>query len=325
MSFSHAWNVLKTLDAFPCAQPNPIIIALTFVPAAAPALFEYAGMTCRDILKAKLGRQAPCGRQLHLKAIKAIPPSAVGVAKTLLKFEAAASRLGNAFLIADLASDTVARWTTLAYQLNGCPDALVGTTWQGEWNAPGTLLPNVPTIIGGSVTHESGTPGVAWPTGCVLPAKWYYSGEFKVEARSLHTGFPVGLQTWVHRVGVSGYDFPADETPAGLPGANVASHTYLKTQNDDEHAPHNYVYMAMSSETAQIVNFTATGQASPIEPNNWALSMLSCFNDLTHKTIKNPAGRNKVSSFPPGTPKFISSAVPRAARGAPGGKPRTKN
>lgn len=326
MSFSGTYNLTTQFAAFPCAQPDPVIMAVTLVPAIAPALFDYAGLTCRDIIKARMGHQAPCGRALKGPLVKAIPPAWVNTATGLMKFEAAFSRIGNAFLIADLASDTVARWTTLAYQLERCPDALDGATWQITRGAPEFLLANVPTIVGGLIRHEKGHPGIAWGTGAIVPDGWHFTSEWTVSAISPFTGRSVSLKTWVQRQTPPTYDYPATFVPPGLFHSSTEAHNLFTVQNKGFHGTTVYTYYAMAGEDALTTDVTATCQATPFDQANWTLSPLSCFRDLTSQHIPNPAGRNRGGTAPTIVEKLVTSffSGPQPKRGPPGGKPRSK-
>lgn len=324
MSWSHTYNITTAMAAFPCAQPNPIIMAVTLVPAIAPALLEYAGFGCRDIMKFRVGIGAPCGRALKGDLQKAIPPKYTNAVGNILKFEHAFSQVGNAFLIADLVSDTVARWTTLAYQLSGCPDALDHAAWQGEWSAAAAILPNTPTAVGGRIVNQSGITGVAWPTGAIVPTKWYYTGEFNVTAVDIINGQSVGIKMWVEKTSPHHYDFPALNYKPGYGIVNLNSHYFLpETQNNDV-GPAQYTYMVETDRLCLIDSFTASGQASPFPMAEWALSPLSCITSLGAERIVNPQGRNRTSRKPTVAEALLKPILPEARRGPRGGKPRSK-
>lgn len=324
MGWEHTYNVTKAIAAFPCAQPNPIILAVTIVPAIAPALFEWAGFGCRDILKFRLGHGVPCGRAMKGQVAKAIPPSFRSAAGTLMKFEHAFSYAGQMFLLSDLASDFVARWTTLAYQLNECPDALDGAAWQVEWTAPAALLPGVPTPVGGRITHETGRPGIAWPTGAIVPNDWYFQAEFTASAIGLYDRLPAQLTTWIQRTSPNPYDYPGQTHPTGYYFQHPEYHYFLHEVQNDTHGSAQYTYMVMSDRLALVDSFKASAQASPGPMADWTLSPLSCFRDLLSEHVPNPAGRNKRSGQPGMLDKFVRQNAPRPRRGPPGGKPRSR-
>lgn len=325
MSWESNSNFVNQVMAFPCAKPNPIIIALTFLPAVLPALLDYAGMTCRDIMKARLGHQAPCGRMLHGQFAKAIPPELKGFTGTLLKFEAALSRIGNYWLIADLISDTAARWTSLAYKLSGCPDIFEGAAWQIRPGAPQALLAGVPTILGGLIRDEVGQPGIAWPTGAVVPAKWYFSSEFSAKAKAFREDRPVEITIYLHQGGTHPYDFPGHHTPPTYGWMELSAHDYQEAHNQDEHNPTQYTYMGIADETCLMYEFTATCQATPFPQIGFGLEPLACFKDLTNPLRIDPAGRNYHAKLPTAVAKFVKDYAPAPRRGPPKGKPRTIN
>lgn len=324
MGFLHTYNITKTLAAFPCAQPNPIIIALTAVPAIAPALFEWAGFGCRDVLKFRMGRGAPCGRAMKGQVAGAIPPAFRGLAGTLLKWEHHFSYAGQMFLLADLISDTVARWTTLAYQLEGCPDALDGAAWQVRYQTAGRLEAGHPTPIGGEVVNLKGRGGIAWPEGAVVPSDWYFSADWQCTAVDFYDRTPAGLTLWIRRTSPFVYDYPAQRFGGGYPFVQFNPHYFLPEQHNDTHGPAQYTYMAMSDRTALIDSFSATCQATPFPQADWALNPLSCFSSLASERIPDPAGRNPRSRQPTMADRFLGTALPKPVRGPPGGKPRSK-
>lgn len=324
MSWSHTYNITKSIAAFPCAQPNPIIIALTLVPAIAPALLEWASFGCRDILKFRLGKGAPCGRAMRAQVAKAVPPSLVNVVQKLMKWEHHFSFAGQMFLLSDLAADTTARWTTLAYQMSGCPDALDGAAWQVQQGAPEALIPNVPTVLGGIIVNETGRPGIAWPTGAIVPSDWYVSVEFSATAIGIFDHAPAGLTLWVQRTFPHPYDYPANKFKGGYPFVQLKPHYFLPEQHNSSNGTEQYTFYGMSDRLAIIDTFSATGQASPIPLNNWTLSPLSCISQLGSEHVEDPANRNRRGRQPTIADKLLKPILPRAPRGPPGGKPRSK-
>lgn len=324
MGFGNTWNLSKQFAAFPCAQPDPVIIALTFIPAVAPALLEYASLSCRDIIKARLGHQAPCGRALKGPLVKATPPSWVSLGEKLMKFEAAISRAGNYWLIADLISDTLARWTTEAYRLSGCPDAFEGAAWQYDPFTPELLVPNKPTPIAGIVKNETGQPGIAWTTGAICPRGWYVSLEFTAKARALFDTREVGITAWVERKGGIPYDFPAVRTSSGYFLTSKDAHYHLYTQAPDEAGPWEYTMYVMSDEHALAWITSGTGQATPFPQDGWGLEPLSCVTNLAQSHVDDPAGRNRPSRNPTIKGVGIPLPLPKPVRGRPGGLPRSK-
>lgn len=325
MGFLKTYNIVETLAAFPCAQPDPVLIALTFLPAVTPALLEWVSFGCRDVMKFRLGKGVPCGRAMRAQVAKIIPPKYVNAVEKLLKWEHQFSYAGQMFLLADLASDTIARWDTLAYQLNGCPDANNIANWQIEYSAAEALAPNIPTAIGGGIINQSGPLGIAWPTGAVVPAGWYVQGNFDVQARAIFGNQSVGLTTWIERIGGGTYDFPANRYPKGYPGGTARGGYTMQTQNTDNSLSGNYVMMAMSDVLALTTDLTATWSASAFPIADWALNPLGCLRDLGIEHIENPANRNPQSRNPGIIDKWFADIAPQPVRGPPGGKPRSKN
>lgn len=324
MSFSQTWNLAKTMAAFPCAEPSPLIVAITLVPAIAPALLEWVSFGCRDLLKFRLGKGVPCGRAMKAQVAKAIPPSFADPINKLLKWEHHFSFAGQMFLLADLASDTLARWTTLAYQLSGCPDALEGAYWSVEFQAPEALPPGIPEPIGGTITNEKGTPGIAWPTGAICPPGWWFSASFDVEARALHSGIPIGLSTWMRESSPHPYDFPGLKKPPGYPGQSTKLSALFTHQARDTGPPTQYTFTAMADQLALTTGFKATCQCTPFPPYDEFLSPLGCLRNFNVEHLQDPAGRNPKSYNPTIIPKWLGLEQPTPPRGPPGGKPRSR-
>lgn len=310
--------------AFPCAQPSPLITAVTLVPAVAPALLEWVSFGCRDILKFRLGKSVPCGRAMKAQVAKAIPPTFVDAVSHLLKWEHRFSFAGQMFLLADLASDTLARWTTLSYQLSGCPDALDGTYWQWQGGGGEALPANVAVPVGGGIINEVGRPGIAFPNGALCPAGWWFSCNFQVTARTLFSGLPLGLAAWLAERDFTVYDFPANKYPPGYPNQDRTAHYTITTQNNNSHGPKHYTCMAMSTELGLTTDFQGTASCTPFPPYKQFLSPLSCLRDFSIEHPENPAGRNPKTKTPTTIDKWLKGLNPTPVRGPPGGKPRSK-
>lgn len=325
MSFSKTYNITQSLAAFPCAQPDPVIMALTFLPAVAPALMEWVSFGCRDILKFRLGKGAPCGRAMKAQVAKAIPPKWVDTVSKVMKWEHRFSYAGQMFLLADLASDTVARWSTLAYQLSGCPDANNIKTWDIEPSGPAGLLPGVPTSVGGVIRNEQGPPGIAFPTGAVVPSGWYLQAHFEVKATARATGQSTGLTTWLRRTSGGGYDYPGNHYTPGYFNTATIGYVTMETQNTDPTGSAAYAMYAMADELAFATEVKGHFSASPFPTSDWALSPMGCLRDLGVEHVPNPANRNARARSPSIVPNFIADFLPKPVHGPPGGMPRSKN
>ncbi len=323
-SAAYNWNTMKTLAAFPCAEPDPIIIALTFLPAVAPALLEYVSFGCRDIMKFRLGKGTPCGRQMRLGVQAAIPPKYSSTVNNLLKWEHRFSVAGQIFLIADLVGDTLARWDTLAYQLSGCPDALNIKTWDTKPRGFGALVAGHPTPVGGFVDNERGPLGIAWPTGAIVPEGWYWQTHFSLEVRPFLGGQPPTLTTWIHAHGGGGYDFPGNQFTPGYPGLAKTGHYDMTTHNSAGGGSQQYTYMAMTDTDAVGFNFNATSQCSPFPPASFSMNPLGCLRDLEITNVPDPAGNNRRAYYPLVIDKLIKAGGGTPIHGPPRGKPREK-
>lgn len=324
MTFRNTYNLVNKFAAFPCAEPHPIIIMVTFIPAVVPALVEWFSFGCRDVMKFRLGKGGMCGRAIRGQWGKVIPPAAVDPIAKTLKFEGLFSRIGQRFLFADLASDTLARWTTLSYQLAKCPDALEGASWRIELGPPGLLSPNQPHPVGGVIRDEKGTPGIAWPVGAHVPAGWYVQLYFEMTVKAFRSDANVGLSTWIRVTPGVTYDFPANHYKKGYWFQTKGGSYTLSTQNTDPHGAQFYTFMAMVDETAWIESLNGYGQAAPYPLTDWSLHPLGCLRDWTIDEVPNPAGINPPTRNPPIIDKWLNPDLHTPAYGPPGGKPRSK-
>lgn len=324
MSFSNTYNLVKQFAAFPCAEPDPFIIAITFLPAVAPALLEWATFSCRDVLKFRLGRDTPCGRALKGGVIKAIPPALQNTALNLLKFEGRFSLAGQLWLLADLTSDTIARWTTLSYQLSGCPDALNIASWNIDYLSPEGLLPGVPSVIGGRVTNEKNALGIAWPTGAIVPAGWYASGYFELDVRPIFGDAVTGLNTWIRRQDFNDYDFAANRVAPGYRGQGAKGIYHLEVQNTDMNAPHQLTMMASTDAWCLTTGLKSYWMAAPFPLTTSIIKPLSCLDGLFNSHLEDPAGQNQKGRRPTLIPRWLAPDIAKPVRGPPGGKPRSK-
>lgn len=324
MSIMNTWNLATKFAAFPCAQPDPVIIAATFLPAVTPALLEWVTFGCRDVMKFRLGRETPCGRSLKGDIAKAMSPKWANAAGTLLKFEAKFSFAGQMWLLADLISDTLARWTTLSYQMSGCPDALNMASWDITFSAPEALLGGHPTIIGGTVTNERGALGIAWPTGAIVPPGWYASGYFELHTKPLLGDDVSGADTWIRSGAASGFDFPATRTSPGYPGQSATNVYHLEVHNEDEHHEKQLTMMAMTDKTSLTTDLSASWMAAPFPLTTSVIKPLGCLENLFTSHVEDPAGTNPKKNWPKQIDKWLGQQTLTPTRGPPGGRPRSK-
>lgn len=324
MSFSNTYNLVEKFAAFPCAEPDGLILAFTFLPAAAPAMLEWITFSCRDVVKFRLGRDTPCGRALKGNVFKAIPPKYVNAAQKLLMFEGKFSFAGQMWLLADLASDTIARWTTLSYQISGCPDALNIASWDIEYLSPEGLLPGVPSVISGRVVNDRNALGKAWPSGAIVPPGWYASGYFELDVRPVFGDAVTGLSTWIRREDFHSYDYAANHVAPGYRGQGAKSVYHLEVQNTDMHNPHQLVMMAMTDAWCLTTGLKASWMAAPFPLTSSMIRPLSCLDGLFNSHIEDPAGQNQRGRRPTLIPRWLGPDVAKPVRGPPGGKPRSK-
>lgn len=324
MGVQSAYNFATSLSAYHCAEPSPALYAATFIPAVAPALIEFVGFGCRDILKFRLGRSAPCGRILKAQVNKAIPPKFLDAAGKLLKFEEGVSKAGFWFMIVDLAADTTIRWSTLAYRFNDCAPANAFASWQYEPIAEDILFPGVPKAVSGSITNYKGEPGHATTVGAVCPEGWYFQGDFNIDWRPFPGAQPASVTLWIQEGGGGNYDFPGTNFGnAGYPWQRSGGGYHLKTQNTQTGA-RSYTMYAMADQMTIISGASGHMTVSLLEPMELAVTGLNCWADPFKSDVPDPQGKN-----PKRKPANILSPVfnpvtPKPVRGRPGGLPRSK-
>lgn len=325
MSFTNTWNLVKQIHAYPCAQPDPIIYFVTFAPAVAPALIDFISYGCRDIVKFKAGIGQPCGRAFKAGAVKAFGPSVVDGANKILKFTRPIEAGLFWWFVADLASDTLARWETLAYQLNGCVELEETASFQHEWIPQGATEGGVPHPVIGNVVNYTGKPFLSTSGGCNVPKGWYYQGSFDVKVHPVFSGQFSGVQTWLRIQGAGGHDFPANSYGAGYGGDGVSGHYTMSGQNTNEHNSQVVQMWIKTDVQCFIDDIKGYWTVSQLPPTDWTLSPLSCFRNLLVNSVPDPAGRNRKGHQPSMVEKWLGQIAEAGPdHGPPGGLPRKK-
>lgn len=325
MSFTNTWNLIKQIEAYPCAQPSPLIYFVTFFPAVTPALIDFISYGCRDIVKFKAGTGQPCGRIFKANAAKMYGPQNVDMLHNILKFTMPLEKALFWWFVADLASDTLARWETLAYQLNDCPDALEQASFQHSWIPQGATAAGIPHPVIGNVHSYTGVPNLATNGGCIVPAGWHWQGSFDARVHPVFSGQYSGLRTWVRESGGGSFDHAANGYGAGYAGSGVRGHYTVSGQNTNSSLSKTVQMWCETDQQCFIDDVEGYWTVSQSPIADWALSPLSCFRDFTVQRIDDPAGRNRKGRqptiFDPWLPKIPR---PNLDRGPPGGKPRSK-
>lgn len=324
MTFSNNWNFITQVAAYPCAEPSPAIYAATFLPAIAPALIEFVSFGCRDILKFKLGIGAPCGRAAKAGWKKAVPPKVFDLAGKIMKFEHAFSTAGFWWMIADLTLDSAARWTSLAYKLNGCVLLAESANWSWEPLAPKVLFAGVPSSVAGRIVGYNGDPGHASIVSAICPEDWYVQINFEIDGHPLFTNGRPELTTWISSNAFGTFDFPGTRYDKGYPGQSLRGSGMHTGQNPRAAGSTEYIMMALADETSVITELHGHGSVSATPPLELYLDPLNCWKDLLAHTQENPAGRNRKGRQPNILDPFLAGIPPVPRRGPPGGKPRSK-
>lgn len=324
MSMIRDYNYIEKVLAFPCATPDPILWFVTFLPAAAPALIDFISYGCRDLVKFKAGIGQPCGRLFKANAVKMYGPQFVDTLHNAIKFTRPLESALFWWFVADLIADTAARWTSLAYQLNGCRELEEETHWQNAFAGPGLLPAGVPVPVSSLIIGEQGKPGIAWPTGAVVPPGWYVQGSFELQARSFGTPQQISPMCWIREEGPHPYDFPAKQYPPGKPGGTTRMSYQLQTQVPDRPRPTQLTMMAMSDVRAISTDMSGTWTASETPVLSWAMSPLGCLRDLTINDVEDPVGQNTTRKLGSSLVNLLPPSLQAVRRGPPGGLPRKK-
>lgn len=311
--------------AYPCAKPDPVIWFVTFTPAVIPAIVDFISYGCRDITKFKAGIGSPCGRLFKAAGAKTFGPAFQDPSKNLLKFTLPIEKALFWWFVADLAADTLARWTSLAFQLNGCNLPNEAATFQHTEIFQGAFNPNSPKPIIGNVTNYQGVPGLATSGGCRVPPGWYWQGSFTAKVHAIFTTVGTSIQTWINTGTGSGYDLPSNGHPPGYPGQAMSVGYTASGQNPDLLNHRTVSMWGMTDQLAILDSLEANWTVSKTPPLDWSLSPLSCFRDLTVQRTPDPAGRNRRGRQPTIIDPFLPAPAPVPRRGPPKGKPRPIN
>jgi hypothetical protein len=325
MSFTGTWNLIKQIQAYPCAEPDPVIYFVTFAPAVAPALIDFVSYGCRDIVKFKAGVGQPCGRIFKALAKQSYGPAAVDSIHNILKFTRPIEAGLFWWFVADLASDTLARWVTLAYQLNGCNIEGETASFQHSWIPQGATGAGSPHPVIGNVVNYQGAPGLWTHSGCIVPPGWYWQGSFDCQVHPVFSNQNTGLKTWLQVSSPGSYDYPANTYGPGYDGGSRTGHYTAGGQNTSHTALRTVSMWCQTEQQSFIDDVKGYWTVSKLPITNSALSILSCFRDLTVSSTPDPAGRNRQGRQPTIFDGWLPKIPrPNLNRGPPGGKPRSK-
>lgn len=324
MSFSSNYNFITGLQAYGCSNPTPEMWATTFIPAVAPALIEFAGFGCRDIMKFRLGIGAPCGRALKAQVAKATPPKLAQGAGNLLKFEAQFSHAGFWFMIADLALDTAARWASLAYQFTDCGILKNQASWKYSPLAPAFMPAGVARPVAGNIVNYQGDFGHATIVGAVAPAGWYFQGSFQVETQVLFSNLPGAVETWIEEKNGSSFDWPANVFNPSYFQDEVQGGYMLSTQNLHGVRPTEYIMWARCEKDSFLLLTDGNMSVSELPPLQLYLSPLDCWKANSADRREDPRGANKRGKQPNVLDPWLKQLPKVPRRGPRGGMPRGK-
>lgn len=122
---------IKTAAAFPCANPDPILIAEAGLKAIGPVLLNAASFGCNDIVKMRAGISPWHSRGIRALVEGAIPPSEKDTAGKLLKFTIPIQKALFFWFVVDLTVDFFARWHSQVFRLGACGQTANANTGSG--------------------------------------------------------------------------------------------------------------------------------------------------------------------------------------------------
>lgn len=269
-------NYLKEVQYFPCADPSPLILITTALEAGAPTLLEFYSWGCRDILKLRAGYSNFCGRGFRAIVAKWHPPGFIDKLHKFYEFFGPVDKLLYGFLIADLQSSFLAKWTSLAYAAQGCiPDPTTQQT-TGTAQIPQGILANHETGIVYRLTTIGGSGGVVRPTSVTIPDGWYVSITWSVHVDPLFADQGVTVHTWLQSVTGTHHHIAEQEFEPPWFGSGTRARGKAYFQTPGFGFAHSYEWRIVVDKTAFITSGDLQVIISPLPILNYGLEPLSC-------------------------------------------------
>jgi hypothetical protein len=165
MSILRNINYLAEMNVMGCSEPDLYVTVTTGFRAAVPALLSLLTPGCTDIVKMKLGHSPWHRRGIRALIKGAAPPFALEANKFLYKIGYFTAERGlYYFMLADIATEFVTTWQSLAFAVEQCPLPSAGTAY-GYFSAF-VYIPEQETNLGVAAVHNvTGMfPGPGWIT-----------------------------------------------------------------------------------------------------------------------------------------------------------------
>lgn len=269
-------NYLKEVQYFPCADPDPLILITTALEAGAPTLLEFYSWGCRDILKLRAGYSNFCGRKYRAIVAKWHPPGFIDKLHKSYGFFVPIDKLLYGWLIADLTSGFLAKWTSLAYAAQGCIPDPTTQQWTGSPQIPQGILANHETGIVYRISQIGTGGGFVSPTAASVPAGWYISITFSVKVEPLFAGQGVNVNTWLQPIAGSGAHIAEQSFSPPYFGGGTRARGKAYFQTPDTGFAHGYEWRIHVDKTCFIVAGDLQVIISPLPILNYGLQPLSC-------------------------------------------------
>lgn len=151
-------NYIRSINALPCAQPDPLLAITTAFSSAPPALLTLFQPGCNEIVKARLGLSP-----WHLRGMRGLiksiqRPIEISSVKFLYKIGYfTAERVLYYWMVADVLTAFEATWTSQIYQAQGCMLPGAGTAY--GYVAPYVYTPGTEGPLG--IAPIKNIPGMA--------------------------------------------------------------------------------------------------------------------------------------------------------------------
>lgn len=262
---------IKKAAAFPCATPNPILIAQAAGNAIAPVLLNAATFGCNDIVKMRAGISPWHSRGLKALIKGAIPPDETATAGKLLKFTIPVEKALFFWFVVDLTTDFFARWHSQVFRLGACGHPLRSWTGSGPLSTWVMPAPNGWTRISYSMTkNPPGAPNIG-SDGFIVTSHQYWQAYFSLTPRPLWVGqVPGSVQLRLHQIAGRPFVIEGPKVPAPWFGNQI--HASILFNSDNENIGlKEYVFEASCDTVAIGLSGSASVSISdrPLEVENF--------------------------------------------------------
>lgn len=252
----------------------------TGLAAGSLAMLEFFSWGCRDFLKARLGRAQPCGR-VWKAALSQGPKGAAFIDKAnkMYGFLGPVDKVLYAWLVADIASTFVARWTSMAYASAGCFPSEQQNSYQYVLAGPFGMARDQDAIIPYTLAAgELPGPGA----GFDAPSGWYFQIYFQIRCHPLFSNGIAQFDTTLEEhIGHFNFDFEANPNKSWYAGRSLSGR-WNGTMHNTKPISVRYLPKIIAHEDLICNEGKASVITSPLPILGSHLQPLSCFkHDLT--------------------------------------------